>query len=129
MLKILEQTNHEPYREVMDSIQTEYPLFLTEALEGEQVTGYIVYAYEPEAVVIHAIDDGGDLCLCDGLVRSVLFKGLLRGLNRTVFLLTDTAMMQRIRSLRFVRNDEKLLENIADIMDNCKSCKESQRNT
>ncbi len=125
MLKILEQTNHESYREVMDSIQTEYPLFLTEALEGEQVTGYIVYAYEPEAVVNHALDDGGDLYLCDGLVRSVLFKGLLRGLNRAVFSLKDMAMMQKIRSLRFVENDENSLENIAEIMDNCKSCKES----
>ncbi|MBE6851077.1 MAG: hypothetical protein E7504_05000 [Ruminococcus sp.] len=125
MLKILEQTNHEPYRAVLDAISTEYPLYLTEALDGEQVTGYIVYAYEPEAVAIHTVNDGGDLYLCDGLVRSVLFKGLLRGLNRAVFLLKDDGMMQNMQKLRFVKNDENTLGNIAEIMDNCKSCRKS----
>lgn len=129
MLKILEQTNHEPYRAVLDAIRNEYPLYLTEAMEGEQVTGYIVYAYEPDAVAVHAIQDGGDLMLCDGLVRSVLFKGLLRGLNRGVFRLQDTAMMERMEKLRFVKNNQNTLDNIAEIMDNCKSCKEACRNT
>lgn len=129
MLKILEQTNHEPYRAVLDTIRSEYPLYLTEAMDGEQVTGYIVYAYEPDAVAVHAVDDGGDLMLCDGLVRSVLFKGLLRGLNKGVFRLQDTAMLDRMRTLRFVNNGQNALENIAEIMDNCKSCRESRGNT
>ncbi len=129
MLKILEQTNHEPYRAVLDTIRSEYPLYLTEAMDGEQVTGYIVYAYEPDAVAVHAVDDGGDLMLCDGLVRSVLFKGLLRGLNKGVFRLQDTAMLDKMRTLRFVNNGQNTLENIAEIMDNCKSCRESRGNT
>ncbi len=129
MLKILEQTNHEPYRAVLDAICSEYPLYLTEAMDGEQVTGYIVYAYEPDAVAVHAVDDGGDLMLCDGLVRSVLFKGLLRGLNKGVFRLQDTAMLDKMRTLRFVNNGQNALENIAEIMDNCKSCRESRGNT
>ncbi len=129
MLKILEQTNHEPYRAVLDAIQSAYPLYLTEAMEGEQVTGYIVYAYEPDAVAVHAVQDGGDLMLCDGLVRSVLFKGLLRGLNKGVFRLQDAAMMERMEKLRFVKNSQNELGNIAEIMDNCKSCKEARGNT
>ena len=129
MLKILEQTNHEPYRAVLDTICSEYPLYLTEAMDGEQVTGYIVYAYEPDAVAVHAVDDGGDLMLCDGLVRSVLFKGLLRGLNKGVFRLQDAAMLDKMRTLRFVNNGQNTLENIAEIMDNCKSCRESRGNT
>lgn len=126
MLKILEQTNHELYRAVIDAICTEYPLYLTEALDGDQVMGYIVYAYEPEAVAIHAVNDGGDLYLCDGLVRSVLFKGMLRGRNRAVFLLNEAEMMEKMRKLRFVKNDGNTLENIAEIMDNCKSCRNTQ---
>lgn len=129
MLKILEQTNHEPYRAVLDAIQSEYPLYLTEAMDGEQVTGFIVYAYEPDAVAVHAVDDGGDLYLCDGLVRSVLFKGLLRGLNKGIFRLTDDEAMQKMAKLRFVKNNQNTLENIEEIMDNCKSCGESRRNT
>ncbi len=129
MLKILEQTNHEPYRALLDTICSKYPLYLTEAMDGEQVTGYIVYAYEPDAVAVHAVDDGGDLMLCDGLVRSVLFKGLLRGLNKGVFRLQNTAMLDKMRTLRFVNNEQNVLENIAEIMDNCKSCRESRGNT
>ena len=104
MLKILEQKNLAPYRDLLDGIQTEFPLYLTEALDGDKVTGFIVYAYETEQVAVHAVNDGGDLYLCDGLVRSVLFKGLLRGLNEAVFRLTDTAMMEKMRTLRFVKN-------------------------
>ncbi len=129
MLRILEQTNLEPYREILDGIQSEHKLYLTEAMEGEQVTGYIVYAYESEQVAVYAVHDGGDLYLCDGLVRSVLFKGLLRGLNCAVFRLTDASMMEKMRTLRFVKNNQNSLENIEEIMDNCKSCKESRGNT
>ncbi len=129
MLKILEQQNTAPYQHILDGINTPYKLYLTEAMEGETVTGYIVYAYEPDAVAVHVVDDGGDLMLCDGLVRSVLFKGLLRGLNRGVFRLTNDAMMEKMRMLRFVKNDQNSLDNIAEIMDNCKSCKESRGNT
>lgn len=129
MLKILEQQNTAPYQHILDTIRTEYKLWLTEAMDGDKVTGYIIYAYEPEQVAVHAVDDGGDLMLCDGLVRSVLFKGLLRGLNKGVFRVTDASMMDKMRKLRFVKNDEIVLENIEEIMDNCKSCKESQRNT
>lgn len=129
MLKILEQQNTAPYQRILDGIGTPYKLYLTEAMDGEQVTGYIIYAYEPNAVAVYVIDDGGDLMLCDGLVRSVLFKGMLRGLNKGVFRLTDEAMTAKMRTLRFVKNDENVLEDIAKIMDNCKSCKDAQRNT
>ncbi len=129
MLKILEQQDTAPYRQILDGIGTPYRLYLTEAMDGDQVTGYIIYAYEPDAVVVHVVDDGGDLMLCDGLVRSVLFKGMLRGLNRGVFRLTDGAMMAKMQTLRFVKNDGNALENIAEIMDNCKSCRESHGNT
>ncbi len=129
MLKILEQQNTAPYQQIFDEIKTPYKLYLTEAMDGEQVMGYILYAYEPDAVAVHVVDDGGDLMLCDGLVRSVLFKGMLRGLNRGVFRLTDEAMLAKMRTLQFVKNDENALENIAEIMDNCKSCRESHGNT
>ncbi len=80
-------------------------------------------------VAVYAVDDGGDLYLCDGLVRSVLFKGELRGLEKAVYYVQDSAMMERIRSLHLAQKGSFLLENIHEIMESCKKCKEKQGNT
>ena len=71
------------------------------------------------------VEDGGDLKECDGLVRSVLFKSLLRGLERAEFRLQDGAMMARMQTLHFVQNNKNVLENISEIMDNCRNCGEN----
>ncbi len=128
MLEIVEQKNMTSYRELLEQIAApaETRLYLTEALDKGEVLGYIVYAYEPEQVAVYAVNDGGDMCLCDGLVRSVLFKAELRGLERAVYPLTDEAMLQRIRSLHLAQNDGNVLENIHEIMESCKKCKESR---
>ncbi len=129
MLKIVEQTDLTPYQALLDRIQTKNRLYLTEALENGQVTGHIVYAYEPEQAVIYDVEDGGDLYLCDGLVRSVLFKAELRGLEKAYFALTEETAMEKMRKLRFVQNDENILPDIREIMENCKKCKKSPANT
>lgn len=125
MLTIVEQKDLSGYAALLDSLHAPAgtQLYLTEALEGERATGYIVYAYEPERVAVYAVDDGDDLYLCDGLVRSVLFKGMLRGLDAAVFYLQDETMMAKMKKLRFVENDENTLKSIVKIMDNCKSCR------
>ncbi len=124
MLKIVEQKELSGYAALLESLDAPEgtKLYLTEALDGETVIGHIVYAYEPERVAVYAVDDGGDLYLCDGLVRSVLFKGMLRGLDAAVFHVQDAAMMEKMQKLRFVKNDKNTLDCISEIMDNCKNC-------
>lgn len=131
MLEIVEQKHLDAYAELLDNLPAPKgtKLYLTEALEKNEVQGYIVYAYEPDRVAIYAVSDGGDLYLCDGLVRSVLFKGELKGLEKAVFNLQDAAMMERMKSLHFVQNDGNTLDDIREIMESCKKCKENQRNT
>lgn len=129
MLKIVEQTDLTAYSALLDTIQAPGKLYLTEALEGIAVTGLIVYAYEPEQVVIYHVEDGGDLYLCDGLVRSVLFKAELKGIEQAFFALTDAGMMERMRILHFVQNDEKVLKEIRSVMENCKKCNKNTANT
>ena len=80
-------------------------------------------------MVIYAVDDGHDLNFCDGLVRSVLFKAELRGIERAAFLVQDAAMLERLRMLHFIQNNENILQNIADIMENCKNCRDNPANT
>lgn len=131
MLTILEQKDLSRYAELISNLGdiSGLTLHASELTEPDGVKGYILYAYEPEQVLILALNDGGDLNYCDGLVRSVLFKAELRGIERAVFRIDSPEMHRRIKLLRFVKNDGKILYPIADIMDSCKSCKENPANT
>ncbi|MDE5754754.1 MAG: hypothetical protein K2H89_09480 [Oscillospiraceae bacterium] len=131
MLEILEQKNPENYQKILKNITvSEFAeLHVSEAIENQKVKGWIIYAYEPEQVIIYKISDGNDWNQCDGLVRSVLFKAQLRGLNQALFLEQDIAMQERLAKLGFMKNNQKKLDNIMDIMENCKKCKESPANT
>ncbi len=128
MLKIIEQKDKNAYAALRAQLPAHVLLHITEAVEDSgAVSGYIAYAYEPEQVVIYAVEDGGDPDACDGLVRSVLFKAELRGLERAVFAMDEPSA--HLRQLGFVRNDEKTLENITEIMEGCKKCKEKPADT
>ena len=131
MLRILEQQDDTAYKDLIAGLALpEYAmLHISEAIEPDGVKGYILYSYGREEVTVWALDDGGDLNYCDGLVRSVLFKAELKGLERAVFMVNNDVMRTRLKTLGFVQNDENVLENIADIMDSCKSCKENRATT
>lgn len=129
MLSILEATDLSAYAETLSKLELPAGYHVSEVREKDAVTGYIVYAYEPEQVVIYALDDGHDYNNCDGLVRSVLFKAELRGLERAAFRITDAGMLERLRTLRFIQNDENTLDPIADIMESCKKCWDNPANT
>ena len=130
MLTTLEQKDLSRYAQLLAGLDMPAgTLHVSELTEPDGVKGFILYAYEAAQVVILALDDGGDLNYCDGLVRSVLFKAELRGLSRAEFRITDARTRQRIELLRFVKTDENTLEPISDIMDSCQSCKENPANT
>ncbi len=132
MLRILEQKNFDAYQQLIKNLNlpAELQIHLTEALDDEnQVKGYILYAYQPEAVLIYALDDGQDWNYCDGLVRSVLFKAQLRGLEKAVFHISDSAVKERLVKLGFVKNNQNTLQNIMEVMESCKKCKENPSNT
>ena len=131
MLRILEQQDDSAYKDLIAGLALpEYTaLHISEAIEPDGVRGYILYSYGREEVTVWALDDGGDLNFCDGLVRSVLFKAELKGLERAVFMVNNEVMQSRLKTLGFVQNDDNVLGNIADIMDSCKSCRENRATT
>ncbi|MBR3631400.1 MAG: hypothetical protein IKN55_13145 [Oscillospiraceae bacterium] len=129
MLSIVETKDFSAYTELLAGLSLPEDFHLTEVQEDDTVRGYIIYAYEPEQVVIYALQDGHDLNYCDGLVRSVLFKAELRGIERAAFRITDSAMLERLKMLRFIQNDENILQRIADVMENCKNCRDNPANT
>lgn len=130
MLEILEQKNLDGYQDILKNLQVgQAELHISEVKEEQTVKGYIIYAYELEQVLIYAISDGNDWNQCDGLVRSVLFKSELRGLNKAVFLIQDLQMQERLVKLGFMKNNQKNINNIMEVMENCKKCKENTANT
>lgn len=94
---------------------------ITEAFDGERVIGYIAYSYERDRTVVHGMDDGGDIMLCDGLVRSVIFKSCLKAIDTLVFGSPDC--LENLRRLKFITGDSFIVENIDRFMNGCKDCK------
>lgn len=122
MLEIRENMSAEGYEELSASVGCE-GLHITEAFDKDSVTGFIAYFYDVDRVCICDFDDGGDLYLCDGLVRSVLFKGCLKGMDTAEFRIKDEKKYERLMRLKFVTNDERILQNLNEFMNSCKNCK------
>lgn len=125
MLEIQEKFGTDGYEELVRR-SVGYELHITEALDGGQAVGFIAYAYKPDITVIFDYDDGGELMLCDGLVRSVLFKSCLKGIGTAVFNLPDEKKYENIRRLRFLEQGGTTAENIDSFMNGCQNCKHNE---
>lgn len=124
MLEIQEKFSFDGYENLVKAVGNNN-LHITEAVNGEKTIGYIAYAYETDKTLIFDYDDGGDLFLCDGLIRSVLFKSCLKGIDTAVFELIDNSKIDKLIKLNFVQNDNLSLKNLDDFMNSCKKCKKS----
>lgn len=122
MLEIQEKFDTDGYEDLVRR-SVGYDLHITEAIDSGQAVGFIAYAYKPEKIVIFDYDDGGELMLCDGLVRSVLFKSCLKGIETAVFDLPDDNKYDSLRKLRFLEQGSRTAENINRFMNGCKNCK------
>ena len=116
MLEIRENLSPENYDIKGENIH------ITEAFENNRVTGYIAYSYEIDRTTVYGIDDGGDIMLCDGLVRSVIFKSTLKNIGTLVFDTQDCS--ENLRRLKFLTGDSRIIENIDRFMNGCADCKQ-----
>ncbi len=127
MLEIQEKFGTEGYEELAARHSDVVMLHITEALDRGEAIGFIAYSYEGDHTVIYDMDDGGDLMLCDGLVRSVLFKSCLKGIGTAVFDIEDSSKLETLRKLRFISADSNRAENIDSFMNGCENCKSKQK--
>lgn len=121
MLEIQEKFSTEGYEALAE--RAGEGLHITEAFDKGEVIGFIAYSYENEKTVIYDLDDGGDLYLCDGLVRSVLFKSCLKDIHIAEFAVEDETKCVSLTKLGFIKNGSKTLENIDSLMNGCQNCK------
>ena len=115
MLEIRENLSPENYNIKGENVH------ITEAFEHNRVTGYIAYSYENDRTIVHGMDDGGDIMLCDGLVRSVIFKSTLKAIGTLVFDTPDCT--ENLRKLKFLTGENRTIENIDRFMNGCADCK------
>lgn len=122
MLEIKEVSDTEGYEDIVKSAAGG-EFHITESLENGRKTGYIAYIYGEDKTVVCGLDDGNDLLLCDGLVRSVMLKSVLKGINRLDFEIADESIFRKLEKLRFLENGSRICSGIEKFMDGCGNCK------
>ena len=95
---------------------------IIEAFDNNKVIGFAIFMYHDDNVKIFYVDYNDDKYLCDGLIRTILFKASLLGIDKAEFLMSDIKL---IEDLGFVQKGHNGLVSIQSIMNGCKSCKNS----
>ena len=122
MLEIQEKFDTTGYETLTDRTGNNN-LHITEAMEQGRAVGFIAYTYQAESTVVYDYDDNNDLMLCDGLVRSVMFKSVLKGIEKMIFDIPDNNKFDNLKKLHFLSGDSNICENLDGFMNACDSCK------
>ncbi len=120
MLEIRQTANYKNYSQLIDTLGIgDEIISIAEAYEGDRITGFAVYHFSDEMVIIDHAESGDDLYLFDGIIRSVLFLAMTKGIEEAMF---NLASNEEIIKLHFVKGNEKCIHSISDFMNNCKNC-------
>ena len=120
MLQILKREDKSPYLdEILKLGLSENEIAISEAVDGDSVLGYALYKISPEAIEIYKISPQNDLLLFDGIVRSILFLAVLKGVERAEFKLSN---LTEAKKLGFA-DENGILEDISSVFSECKGCK------
>lgn len=122
MLEIQERLDTVGYGQLREAAGSA-KLHITEALDGDEVIGYIAYSYGTDKTVVYDYDDRGDMMLCDGLVRSVMLKSVLKGINHMLFQLPEDKKYDNLTKLRFIAKDSRQCADLESFMNGCQHCK------
>ncbi|MFT3951068.1 MAG: hypothetical protein QM689_03825 [Oscillospiraceae bacterium] len=124
MLEILKTKQPARYAALFEKLGlTQSNPEVSEATDGDTVTGFAVYHFnfsgENPLLSIDYLSEELPAAVTDGLVRSVLFLAMLRGVEQAHFCVENTAQISR---LGFVTDAKKYVDSISDFMGKCKNC-------
>ena len=126
MLEILQTKNKENYRKKITELGLDFDkTFVVDAADGGSSIGYGIYhfgldeEYNP-TVEVDFVQDNSDILLFDGIIRSILFLAMMKGIDKARFNLFQSDSLLK---LGFVQNNYKCLDSITKFMSKCKSCK------
>ncbi|NLZ47043.1 MAG: hypothetical protein GX896_10175 [Clostridiales bacterium] len=120
MLEILQTKNIQNYNELIKNLKLDInSTYVVEATDNEIVNGIGVYHFDKNVLFIDYIDSESDLTLFDGIVRSILFLTMLKGIEKAIFnqILTETCV-----KLGLLEKNQNQLNTISDFLGKCKSC-------
>lgn len=126
MLEILQTKNKENYINKIAELGLDFDTsFVVDATDEGSSLGFGIYhfgideEYNP-VVQIDFVSYNSDIMLFDGIVRSVLFLAMMKGIDKAKFNLSDT---DKLTQLGFVQNNYNCLDSITKFLSKCKSCK------
>lgn len=122
MLEIQEKFDSNGYESIL-ALTDNNNIHITEAKDGDEVIGFIAYAYTAEQTIVYGYDDGNDLMLCDGLVRSVMLKSALKGIETISFEPLEKEKLSSLVKLKFLAEGSSICENIDGFLNACDHCK------
>lgn len=120
MLEIHERHDTIGYENVINTILSEN-IKIVESKNGNTTNGYGIYSVGENGLAIHDYNSS-ELEIIDGIIRTILFKGMLGGINRCDFQVRDVDKQEKLKRLGFINNDLKSIEDINNFMSSCKHC-------
>ena len=104
------------YQLTADEIQ------IVEAFEKEKVIGFCIYSYTEDSVEIYHAKYGDNISLFDCIIRTVLFKAFLKGINKARYHFNDMSLLYKLK----LADDYGItLSSIENVMNSCGNCKNS----
>lgn len=124
MLEILQKNSIDGYENLLEKIDCDKKdILIVESMDNSKVNGYGIFSYNEEDLVIYAFDANDDLMLLDGIIRAMLFKASMKGIDKVTFNVSTDGEINLLKRLHYVNDDGTSIESIADFMNNCRNCK------
>lgn len=124
MLEIHEKKSFDGYEKQIAMIDAEN-LKIVESYSSGIIDGYGIYSNSKDKITVFDYD-GSDINIIDGIIRTILFKGQFKGINVCEFALIDNQKYEKLSVLNFIKDSNKIIQDIESFMGNCKKCKELQ---
>ncbi len=112
MLEIHQRTDFSGYESSVGGIKTDDEIKIIEAFEDGKVIGYCIYTLNSEYAEVFDIGYGGNLIICDGILRTVMLKAMMTGADRIVYSTDDTA----VEKLKLCDSGKRELGSIMSVM-------------
>lgn len=126
MLQILKQENKQGYLAKLSELGLDSEkVSISEAVDGENVTGFGIYELTSDSIVIHCIEPLSDLVLFDGIARSVMFLAVLKGIEKAEY---RGNTRKNAALLRFITDEKPYLEPISSVFNGCEGCRHNKNN-